>query len=219
MWHFFDTTVWHTLRTVSSKRSATFFCHKMLHVCSSFLKRDALRTARLRVVPRFPWTVRQQGIVFRGAVTASQNETKPVAVSNGMSLLSKAEQGRQYTKTADLHHLRHHDSPEDRMTRLMPSKTGLPMHINISSVQPLLPPCIYVSKMTKPELPDLKEMFCATVPADPYYEPIVHGDTGDLTASDLQKVYKFIILNRQTLLVFWYQLDGCETYMKDLKSI
>ena len=110
-------------------------------------------------------------------------------------------------------------SPEDKMTRLRPSKTGLSMHINISAVQPLIPPCIYVSKTTKKELPDLKDMFCASIPADPYYEPIVHGDPGEITASDLQKVFDFIISNRETLLVFWYQLDGCESYWDDLKGI
>jgi len=47
--------------------------------------------------------------------------------------------------------------------------------------------CIYVSKTTNKALPDLKDMFCASIPADPYYEPLVHGDPGEITASDLQK--------------------------------
>lgn len=157
-------------------------------------------------------------IALTAAAREGPNDTNPVACLDGAYLLRTPGQGGQYVKIA-LHHHLYHDSPEDKMTRLGHSKTGLPMHINVSSVQPLLPPCIYVSKTTKNELPDLKEMFCATIPADPYYEPVVHGDPGDITASDLQKVYKFIILNRETLLVFWYQLDGCESYMADLKSI
>ena len=210
-------TVPHTLRTTFTKRSAFV---SMLHACSSFLNRDAVRTVRpfLRAVSSFPWTVRQQRIALTAAAREGPNDTNPVACLDGAYLLRTPGQGGQYVKIALLHHL-YHDSPEDKMTRLGHSKTGLPMHINVSSVQPLLPPCIYVSKTTKNELPDLKEMFCATIPADPYYEPVVHGDPGDITASDLQKVYKFIILNRETLLVFWYQLDGCESYMADLKSI
>ena len=68
-------------------------------------------------------------------------------------------------------------------------------------------------------MPDLKDMFSVTIPADPFYEPLVHGNSGEITQSDLQQVYKFINLNRETLLVFWYQLDGCELYMKSIKSI
>lgn len=185
----------------------------MLHVCSSFLKRGPVRTISpfLTVVSSFPGTVRQV-YPITAAAKACHDEKKAVTVSDGVSLLRTAGQG-QVVEVA------HHISPEDKMTRLRPSKTGLSMHINISAIQPLTPPCIYVSRTTKKELPDLRDMFCASIPADPYYEPIVHGDPGDITASDLQKVFDFIISNRETLLVFWYQLDGCESYWDDLKGI
>ena len=105
------------------------------------------------------------------------------------------------------------------MTRLRPSETGLPMHVNISVAQPQEFPCIYVSKTTKTGLPKLEDLFCVSIPADPYYGPIVHGDPGEITRSDLQKVYKFVMLNRQNLLVYWYQLEGSENYYEEIKSI
>lgn len=105
------------------------------------------------------------------------------------------------------------------MTRLRPSETGLPMHVNISVAQKLVFPCIYVSKTTKKGLPNLEDLFSVIIPPDPYYGPLVHGDPGEITGSDLQRVYDFVMLNRQTLLVFWYQMDGCESYLDDLQSI
>lgn len=93
------------------------------------------------------------------------------------------------------------------------------MHMNISVAQPHVSPCIYVSKTTKNDLPNLEDLFSVIIPPDPYYGPLVHGDPGEITESDLQKVYDFVMLNRQTLLVFWYQLDGCESYLDDLLSV
>ena len=111
------------------------------------------------------------------------------------------------------------ESPEDKMTRLRPSKTGLPMHINISVAQPLENPCIKVSKTTKEALPSLKDMFSVTIPADPCDRPVVHGDSGNITDSELQQVHKFIEMNRDTLLITWYQMDGCALYMRMIKKI
>lgn len=189
----------------------------MMHACSSFLKKRPVRTISpfLTVVSSFLRTVRQTN-PLTAAAKASDDEK--VAVSNGASLLRTAGQGVQ-CQLLEVAQFQHHMSPEDKMTRLRPSKTGLSMHINISAVQPLIPPCICVSKTTNKALPDLKNMFCASIPADPYYEPLVHSDPGEIAASDLQKVFDFIILNRETLLVFWYQLDGCESYWNDLKGL
>ena len=161
------------------------------------------------VGPFLPWTVRQQGIALI--------DTKPVVVSNNASLRKSAGHGGQYIKIANFHHPQYHESPEDRMTRLRPSKTGLPMHISVAQLQEF--PCIYVSNTTKERLPNLEDLFSVTIPPDPYYAPFVHGDPGGIVGSDLQKVYKFVMLNRQTLLVTWYQLDGCESYFEDVKSI
>ena len=111
------------------------------------------------------------------------------------------------------------ESPEDRMTRLRPSKTGLPMHINISVAQPLENPCIKVSKTTKDELPSLKDMFSVSIPADPCDVPVVRGDLGDITDAELQQVHKFIEMNRDTLLITWYQMDGCAVYMRKIKNV
>lgn len=133
---------------------------------------------------------------------------KPVAVSDGPCVC----QDRRVV-------LAWHESPEDRMTRLEPGKTGLPMHINMSVAQLRESPCIKVNRTTRKQLPDLKDMFSVTIPADPFYEPLVHGDSGEITKADMQKVFKFIVLNRETLLVSWYQLDGCALYMKSIKSI
>ena len=104
------------------------------------------------------------------------------------------------------------------MTRLAPSETGLPMHINISVAQPQESPCIKVSKTTKKELPDLKEMFSVSIPADPYIGP-VFSECGLISQPDMEKVCRYILVNRETLLIFWYQLDGCDSYMQSLKSI
>lgn len=186
----------------------------MLHNCSSFLNRDAVRTVRTfsRLVASFAGTARPQGVDFTAAVTSSHDEKTVVSAAG--------PQGCRYMKSSTLHHhLQHHESPEDRMTRLTPSKTGLSMHVNISVAQPLVLPCIYVSKTTRKNLPNLEDLFSVIIPPDPYYGPLVHGDPGEITGSDLQKVYDFVLLNRQTLLVFWYQLDGCESYMDDLQSI
>ena len=105
------------------------------------------------------------------------------------------------------------------MTRLRPSKTGLPMHINISVAQPLENPCIKVSKTTKDELPSLTDMFSVTIPADPSNRPVVCGDSGDITDSQLQQVHKFLEMNRDTLLITWYQMDGCALYMRMIRNI
>ena len=105
------------------------------------------------------------------------------------------------------------------MTSLRPDETGLPMHINISVAQPLEFPCIKVNKTTTKELPVLENMFSVDIPADPYYRPLVRGDLGEITQTELQRVYEFIMLNRETLLVIWYQLEECEYYMDKLKSI
>lgn len=104
------------------------------------------------------------------------------------------------------------------MTRLAPNETGLTMHINVSVAQPLESPCIKVSKTTKRELPDLDEMFTVSIPADPYIGP-VFGECGEISQQDMEKVCRYILENRETLLIFWYQLDGCESYLQSLKSI
>ena len=105
------------------------------------------------------------------------------------------------------------------MMRLRPSKTGLPMHINISVAQPQEDPCIKVSRTTKAELPSLKDMFSVTIPADPCDSPVVRGDLGDITQLQLQQVHRFIEINRDTLLITWYQMEGCALYMRMLKNI
>ena len=51
-------------------------------------------------------------------------------------------------------------------------------------------------------------MFSVDIPADPYYRPLVRGDLGEITQSELQRVYEFIMLNRETLLVFWVSIGG-----------
>ncbi|KAL3131602.1 hypothetical protein ABBQ38_007899 [Trebouxia sp. C0009 RCD-2024] len=166
----------------------------------------------LRLVSSFPGTVRPPGVVDLTAAAKVSHVEKPIVSVAGLH-------GGQHMQIANLHHLQYHESPEDRMTRLRPSETGLSMHVNISAAQPQEFPCIYVSKTTKKGLPGLGDLFSVTIPPDPYYGPLVHGDPGEITGLDLQQVYKFVMLNRQTLLVFWYQLDGCESYMDDLQSI
>ena len=130
------------------------------------------------------------------------------------SINSSARQKSQAVKIAHLYG----DLPEDRMTRLPPSKTGLSMHINISVAQPHESPCIKVSKTTEQILPDLEDMFTVTIPADPHYGP-AFDDCGEITQSDMAKVCRFILINRETLLVFWYQLEGCESYMELLETV
>jgi len=205
----------------------------MLHTCASCVKRDCIRTTRpfLTKVSSFPWVIRHGERFSQSvAVKDSEDEKKPTAYSNA-SLLSRAAVREDEKKPVAVSNasllsiaaLRvgrdHRESPEDRMTRLTPDETGLPMHINISVAQPLEFPCIKVNKTTKKELPLLEDMFSVDIPADPYYGPLVRGDPGEITQSDLRRVYKFIMLNRETLLVFWYQLEECEYYMDKLKSI
>jgi len=154
----------------------------MLHTCASLVKRDCVRTTRpfLTKVASFPWTFRHGGRLSQSvAFKDSQDDKRPVAVADA-SLLSTAGLRNQS-------HLHHRESPEDRMTRLRPDKTGLPMHINISVAQPLEFPCIKVNKTTTKELPVLENMFSVDIPADPYYRPPVRGDLGEITQDRVAK--------------------------------
>ena len=45
------------------------------------------------------------------------------------------------------------------------------------------------------------------------------GDSGCITKSDLRKVEHFIRLNRDTLVKYWYQMEGCQHYFEQIKKL
>lgn len=174
-----------------------------------------LSSKTLHILPTIEDAVPSEAAIEHTYNERSVFDSKPAVRRGGPSdIWHEARRRSQDQKIAHLCR----DLPEDRMTRLAPSETGLPMHINISVAQPQESPCIKVSKTTKKELPDLKEMFSVSIPADPYIGP-VFSECGLISQPDMEKVCRYILVNRETLLIFWYQLDGCDSYMQSLKSI
>lgn len=109
--------------------------------------------------------------------------------------------------------------PEDRMTRLRPAMTGLPMHICISIAQPYEAPCVKVASSYSPANPSLSQLFSVTIPGPADGRSQVIGDAGCITKSDIQQVKDFINLNRDTLLKYWYQMDGCQHYFEQIRKL
>ena len=110
-------------------------------------------------------------------------------------------------------------TPEDRMTRLRPTMTGLPMHICISIAQPHEAPCVKVASSYSQKMPGLSQLFSVTIPGPADGRSEIIGNAGSITKSDLQKVEDFINLNRDTLVKYWYQLDGCQCYFEEITSL
>lgn len=110
-------------------------------------------------------------------------------------------------------------TPEDRMTRLRPTMTGLPMHICISIAQPNEAPCVKVASSYSQEVPGLSQLFSLTIPGPADGRSEVIGDAGCITKSDLRQVEDFINLNRDTLVKYWYQLEGCQYYFEQIKKL
>lgn len=110
-------------------------------------------------------------------------------------------------------------TPEDRMTRLIPTVTGLPMHISISIAQPNEAPCVKVASSYSQELPGLSQLFSLTIPGPADGRSEVIGDAGCITKSDLRKVEDFIFVNRDTLIKYWYQMAGCQYYFEQINKL
>lgn len=110
-------------------------------------------------------------------------------------------------------------TPEDRMTRLRPTMTGLAMHICISIAQPNEAPCVEVASSYSQELPGLSQLFSLTIPGPADGRSEVIGVAGCITKSDLRKAEDFINLNRDTLVKYWYQLEGCQYYFEQIKKL
>ena len=105
------------------------------------------------------------------------------------------------------------------MTRLRPTMTGLPMHTCISIAQPNEAPCVKVASSYSQELPKLSQLFSLTVPGPAEGRSEVIGDSGCITKSDLRKAEDLINLNRDTLVKYWYQLEGCQYYFEQIKKL
>lgn len=110
-------------------------------------------------------------------------------------------------------------TPEDRMTRLRPTMTGLPMHICISIAQPNEAPCVKVASSYSRALPSLSQLFSLTIPGPADGRSEIIGDAGCITKSDIQHVENFISLNRDTLLKYWYTMDGWQYYFEQIKKL
>lgn len=105
------------------------------------------------------------------------------------------------------------------MTRLEPTMTGLPMHICISVAQPNETPCVKVASTYSQQLPSLSQLFSVTIPGPADGRSEIIGDAGHINKSDLRKVEDFIKLNRDTLVKYWYQIDGCQHYFEEIKKL
>ena len=110
-------------------------------------------------------------------------------------------------------------TPEDRMTRLRPTMTGLPMHICISIAQPNEAPCVKVASSYSRALPNLSQLFSLTIPGPADGRSEVIGDAGCINKSDIQQVEDFINLNRDTLLKYWYTMEGWQYYFEQIKKL
>lgn len=86
------------------------------------------------------------------------------------------------------------------------------MHICISIAQPNEAPCVKVASSYSQALPGLTQLFSCTIPGPAAERAQVIGDAGCITKQDLQKVEDFISLNRDILIKYWYQIEGCQTY-------
>lgn len=106
----------------------------------------------------------------------------------------------------------------DLVTRLAPAVTGLPMHISISMAEPYVLPNLKVASSYSKKLPRLENMFSVTIPASAERH-LIDGHQGEINDHDLRCVFNFIELNREMLVKYWYQLEGCEDYMDHVKSI
>ncbi|KAL3161184.1 hypothetical protein ABBQ38_009552 [Trebouxia sp. C0009 RCD-2024] len=109
--------------------------------------------------------------------------------------------------------------PEDRMTRLEPRVTGLPMHICISMAQPNEAPCVKVASSYSEDLPGMSQLFSFTIPGPVDGRPEVVGDVGHITRSDLKKVEDFIGCNRDVLVKYWYQMEGWQHYRNQIQAV
>lgn len=97
--------------------------------------------------------------------------------------------------------------------------TGLPMHICISIAQPNEAPCVKVASSYSRAIPSLPQLFSLTIPGPADGRAEVSGDAGCITKSDIQQVEDFINLNRDTLLKYWYRMDGCQYYLEQIKKL
>lgn len=93
------------------------------------------------------------------------------------------------------------------------------MHICISIAQPNEGPCVKVASSYSQAIPGLSQLFSLTIPAPADGRSEVIGDTGCITKPDLQKIEDFINLNRDTLLKYWYQMEGWQYYFEDIKKL
>ena len=93
------------------------------------------------------------------------------------------------------------------------------MHINISVALPDEAPCVKVADNYSAKLPGLEQLFSVTIPGDASRLPRVLGRRNVITDEDLFLVFKFIDVNREVLLYYWYQLDGCQHYIERLRSV